>query len=88
MEHLSNDHKEYPNQHKNNHELYGEMGRLVLGLFESQYKLRQKHDQSVSFLYIRYMNMYILYIYPIYVKLYILSHHIYIYIYIYIYIQG
>ena len=88
MEHLSNDHKEYPNQHKNNHELYGEMGRLVLGLFESQYKLRQKHDQSVSFLYIRYMNMYILYIYPIYGKLYILSHHIYIYIYIYIYIQG
>ena len=90
MEHLSNDHEEYPDQHKNNHELYGEMGRLVLGLFESQYKLRQKHDQSVSFLYIRYINMYILYIHILYIGNFIYSHHVFvslfIYIYIYIYI--
>ena len=45
MEHLSNDHKDYPNQHKNSHKICNEMGHLVLSLFESQWKLRQ-HDQN------------------------------------------
>ena len=32
MEHLSNDHKDHPNQHKNSHRLLDEMGHSVLSL--------------------------------------------------------
>ena len=48
MEHLSNDHKDRPNQHKNSHKLYDETGDPVLGLMESQWKLRQQHDQNFT----------------------------------------
>ena len=44
MEHLSNDHEDYPNQHKNNHKLCNEAVHLVLSLTEGQWKLRQQHD--------------------------------------------
>ena len=41
MEHLSNDHKDHPNQHENSHKLCSEMGNPVVNLMESQRKLRQ-----------------------------------------------
>ena len=44
MEHLSNHHKDSPNQHKNSHKLCDEMGHPVVNLMESQWKLRQQHD--------------------------------------------
>ena len=45
MEHLSNDHKDHPNQHKNSQKLCDEMDP-VLSLLKSQWKLRQQHDQN------------------------------------------
>ena len=32
MEHLSNDHKDNPNEHENSHKLWDEMGHPVLAL--------------------------------------------------------
>ena len=46
MEHLSNDHKNYPNQHEDSHELCNETGHPIDNLMESQWKLRQQHDQN------------------------------------------
>ena len=46
MEHLSNDHEDHPNQHENSHKLCDETGHPVLSLLESQWKLRQQHDQN------------------------------------------
>ena len=46
MEHISNGHEGRPNQHENSHQLCDEMGQLVLGLTESQWKLRQLNDQN------------------------------------------
>ena len=46
MEHLSNDHKDRPNRHENNHKLCDETGHLILSLKESEWKLRQQHDQN------------------------------------------
>ena len=46
MEHLSNDHKDHPNQHENSHKPHDETGYPVLSLLESQWKLRQQHDQN------------------------------------------
>ena len=46
MEHLSNDHKNHPNQHENSHKLCDEMWHPVLNLLESQWKPRQQHDQN------------------------------------------
>ena len=46
MELLSEDHKDHPNQHENSHKLCNEMGHPVLGLLESQWKLRQQHDPN------------------------------------------
>ena len=40
MDHLSNDHKEWPNQHNNSHKLFSKMGHPVVNLMESQWKLR------------------------------------------------
>ena len=34
MEHLSNDHEDHPNQHKNSHNLCDEMGHPVVNLME------------------------------------------------------
>ena len=48
MEHILNDHKDYPNQQENSHKLCDEIGHPVLSLLESQWKLRQQHDQNVS----------------------------------------
>ena len=42
----SNDHEDHPNQHENSHKLFDETGRLVVNLMESQWKLRQQHDQN------------------------------------------
>ena len=47
MELLSNDHKDGPNQPKNSCKLYSETMHPVLSLTESQWKLRQQHDQSL-----------------------------------------
>ena len=44
MEHLSNDHKDCPNQHKISHKLCDEMEHPIVNLMESQWKLRQQHD--------------------------------------------
>ena len=46
MEHLSNDHRDHPNQHENRHKLRDETGHPVNNLMESQWKLRQQHDQN------------------------------------------
>ena len=46
MEHLSNDHEDHSNQHKNSHKPCDEMAHPVLSLLESQWKLRQQHDQN------------------------------------------
>ena len=46
MEHLSNDHENCPNQHKNSYKLYKETGHTVLSLTESEWKLRQQDDQN------------------------------------------
>ena len=46
MEHLSNDHKDHPNQHENSHKLCSEMGHLVFNVMENQCKLRHQHDQN------------------------------------------
>ena len=43
---LKNDHEDHPNQHKNSHMLCDETGHPVLSLLESQWKLRQQHDQN------------------------------------------
>ena len=40
MEHLPNDHKDCPNQHKNNHKLCNETGYSVFNLTESQWTLK------------------------------------------------
>ena len=44
MEHLSNDHGDYSNQHKNSYKLCDETGHPVVNLMESQWKLRQQHQ--------------------------------------------
>ena len=46
MEHLSNDHEDHRNKHKNFHNLCDETGHAVLSLLEIQRKLRQEHDQN------------------------------------------
>ena len=48
MEHISNNHKDLPNHHKNSHKLCDETGHPVVNLMESQWKLRQQHDQNFS----------------------------------------
>ena len=48
MEHLSNDHKDHPNQHENSHKLCDETGHPFDSLMESQWKLRQQHDQNFT----------------------------------------
>ena len=45
MEHLSNDHKDHPNQLENSHKLCDEMWHLIQSLIESQWKQREQHDQ-------------------------------------------
>ena len=44
MEHLSNDHKDHPNQDKNSHKLCDETGHPVVNMMESQWKPKQQHD--------------------------------------------
>ena len=46
MEHLSNDHLDHPNQHKNSHKLCNKTGHTVVNLMESEWKLTQQHDQN------------------------------------------
>ena len=48
MEHLSNDHGDHPNQHKNSHKLCNETEHAGSSLLESQWKLRQLHDQNFT----------------------------------------
>ena len=48
MDDLSNDHEDHPNQHENNHKLRDEAWHPVLSLLESQWKLRQHHDQNFA----------------------------------------
>ena len=51
-EHLSNDHKNCPNQHENSHKLCDETGHPVMNLMESQRKLirisqrRESHSRT------------------------------------------
>ena len=46
MEHLSNDHEDHPNQHKNSRKLCDETGHPDVNMMEIQWKLRQEHDQN------------------------------------------
>ena len=47
MEQLSNDHKDRSNQHENSPKLCNERGHPVLSLTESEWKLRQQHNQNL-----------------------------------------
>ena len=38
MEHLSNDHEDYSNQHENSHKLCNEMGHLIVNMMKSQWR--------------------------------------------------
>ena len=44
MEHLSNDQVDRPNQHENSHKQSDETGYWVVNMMESQWKLRQQHQ--------------------------------------------
>ena len=46
MEHVSNDQKDYTNQHKNSHKLCDETGHHFLSLLESRWKLIQQHGKN------------------------------------------
>ena len=46
MENLSNDHEGHPNQDKNSHKLWDEMGHPVVNLMKGQWKLREQHNQN------------------------------------------
>ena len=46
MEHLSNDHKDWPSQHDSGHKLSDEMGHTIMNLMGSQWKLRKQHGQN------------------------------------------
>ena len=48
MEHLSSGYKDHPNQHKNGHKLQDQTGHSTMSLIESQWKLRQPHDQNFA----------------------------------------
>ena len=48
MEHLSNNHEDHPNQHENGNKLWDETRRPVVNLMQSQWKLRQQHDQNFT----------------------------------------
>ena len=45
MVHLSNDHTP-THQHENSHQLCDKKGHPILSLTESQWELRQQHDQN------------------------------------------
>ena len=40
------DHKDHPNQHENNQNIYDEKGYLPLSFKENQWKLGEQHDQN------------------------------------------
>ena len=46
MEDLSNDHEDCPNWDKNSRKQCHETGHLMVNPMESQWKLRQQHDQN------------------------------------------
>ena len=45
MEHILNDHEDHPSQHEDAYKLCDETGYPIVNLMESQWKLRQQHDQ-------------------------------------------
>ena len=46
MGHLSNDHEDRLSQQENSHKLCDGTGHPVVNMMESQWKLRQQHDQN------------------------------------------
>ena len=50
MKHLSNDHKDRPNQHENSHKLCDGTQHPFVNLMESQWQLRQHHAQDARWL--------------------------------------
>ena len=46
MDYLSNDQEDHPNQDENIHNVWNETEYSILSLTESQWKLRQQHDQN------------------------------------------
>ena len=46
MEHLSNDNEDCLSQHENSHKLGSEMWHPIVNVMESQWKLRQQHNQN------------------------------------------
>ena len=48
MEHLSNDHNDCSNQHKNRHKLCSETWHLIVNWIESQWKMRQQRDGKAT----------------------------------------
>ena len=48
MKHLSNNHKDHPNQYKYSHKLCDETGHAIVNLMKSQWKLRQHCGTNTS----------------------------------------
>ena len=47
MEYLLNDQEDCPNQRENSHKQCDETGHPIANMVESQWKLRQQHDQNI-----------------------------------------
>ena len=65
MDHLSDGHKDRPNQHENNHKLLYTMKRDIpfLSFTESQWKLRQQYDHNFLMEGVRVNNNFYMYVY-------------------------
>ena len=48
MEDLSKDHIDCPNQQEDSYKQCDEMGSPVVNIMESQWKLKQQHDQNFA----------------------------------------
>ena len=48
MKHLSNGHKDHPNQHTNGHKPCNETRHPFVGLLESQWEPRYDHNQPIE----------------------------------------
>ena len=46
MEHLSNDHENHPNQHKDSHKLRNKMGHPIVNLIEKQFVMKSMETET------------------------------------------
>ena len=48
MEHLSNDHENHPNQHKDSHKLRNKMGHPIVNLIEKQFVMKSMETETTT----------------------------------------